>query len=630
MKKHHLLVVMAIAWGLLTTTYAQAQDHSFVRESIEESLKEKVRIHDLKERLEAFERGELVPSTTGTRAYTKARAGVNLEVNLTNNEEAESEIHAAINPADTNNIIAAAMYQNPNNFLAPLEISTYYTTDFGQTWQKSDFVGSPPAGGLSLVAGGGDPVISFDSEGEAHMTWLLLEFSLSGGTISFYHASSDDGGATWVSREKPLARGTVSLDFAGPQGIGIEDRFVDKQWMATDRSGGMYHDNIYMAYVNMQTAPDTAIDMVVQVKAADADTFTTEQVKINSDIYAGTQFASIDVDGDGTIHTSFWGSKTGFDQALYYTQSTDGGKTFRPEVKISNMVIPQLGDSAGLAEAPLTGVTRLYPDPHLRVDASNGPHRGNLYATWTALGRDERETEGYDIYFSKSTDGGLNWTPARVLNNDQGEEGDLKSNQFFAAMDVNEEGTIVVGFYDTRDDTANVNTHYYFAYSTDGGDTFDDQFPVSGTSADFSVIGDKNAGFGIGEYTEIVTTSNYAIPVWADGRGNDGSVQVFAALVDLSSGTTTQISTLESGIEALNMYPNPGRNQAVIDLELERSGAVEIEAFDLQGKLVYQHKSDQLAGKNTHEIQVADWEPGMYIFRIGTERGFIAKRWVKQ
>jgi len=56
--------------------------------------------------------------------------------------EAESELHAAVNPADTNNIIISAMRQDPNSFLAPLQFPTYYTKDFGATWQLSEFDGT--------------------------------------------------------------------------------------------------------------------------------------------------------------------------------------------------------------------------------------------------------------------------------------------------------------------------------------------------------------------------------------------------------------------------------------------------------------------------------------------------------
>ncbi len=49
----------------------------------------------------------------------------------------QSELHAAINPADTGNIVVSAIQQGAGTLNYPI----YYTQDFGNTWRKSSFYG---------------------------------------------------------------------------------------------------------------------------------------------------------------------------------------------------------------------------------------------------------------------------------------------------------------------------------------------------------------------------------------------------------------------------------------------------------------------------------------------------------
>jgi hypothetical protein len=62
------------------------------------------------------------------------------EVLVHDDEKAESELHAAMNPTDTNNIIVSPIIQDPSNFLSPIDVPIYYTLDFGQTWNTSNIV----------------------------------------------------------------------------------------------------------------------------------------------------------------------------------------------------------------------------------------------------------------------------------------------------------------------------------------------------------------------------------------------------------------------------------------------------------------------------------------------------------
>ena len=80
----------------------------------------------------------------------------------------ESELHVAINPYDSNNIVLAVMKGTFDSDTFS-RISLYYTQDYGETWQKSDFNGKTPG-----TFGAGDPVLAFDRNGRVYLVSLTI------------------------------------------------------------------------------------------------------------------------------------------------------------------------------------------------------------------------------------------------------------------------------------------------------------------------------------------------------------------------------------------------------------------------------------------------------------------------
>ncbi|MEM8527169.1 MAG: T9SS type A sorting domain-containing protein [Bacteroidota bacterium] len=537
--------------------------------------------------------------------------------------EAESELHAAINPTDQNNIIISAMRQDPSSFLSPLQFPTYYSKDFGETWQLSEFDGTLDG---AFVVGGGDPIIVFDTEGTAYICWLTLSTDITlQTTIALRYAVSNDGGATWTEAPEPLDQGNAGsiLDLLGGAGSpGL--KFVDKEWLAVDRSNSSFRNNIYAAYLTIESEDGESITTNITLRKKDADTefFTTESVQVNTDEYKLVQFTSIDVDNAGTVHVTFAGTPDSLNWSMYYTQSLDGGETFAQEKKVSDFHIPRL--SGDEPESNIVGIDgqRLYPCPHVVVDKSGGDNDGNLYLVWTANGLAQKETEGLDIYYSRSTDGGNSWSEARVLNDNEGTE----SHQFYPSIAVNDLGTLVVSWYDRREDPNNLNTQYYMTYSEDGGTTFVEDFPVSTEASDFSMIGSKNGNFGIGEYTQTLATSEFAIPVWADGRTNDGNIDLYVAKVPLDgSGGVVNISTIHKDFAIEGPNPNPFSGNATFQVNLEAATDVQIQIHNLEGKLIRSLQAGALvAGQHTFELK--DLAAGAYVLSVQTEKGFASKQ----
>lgn len=579
--------------------------------------------HKLRVNLDAFLAYHLyqvdmtMPENTATVPTVETRSEDNT---LESTPEAESELHAAINPKDTANIIVCAMRNNPNNLLAPLTFPIYYTKDFGATWEISEFDGTSNTG---IILGGGDPILVFDAEGTAYLCWLTLtfQFPLDFG-IDLRFATSKDGGKTWVESETPVDSGDV-LDAVGSN----FGKFVDKEWLAADLSDSPFRNTIYAAYLTIQSFEDSlATNITFKKKLPNATSFQDSAIHVNSDTYKLVQFTSMDIDNKGQIHVSFAGTLDSLNWSLYYAKSTDGGNSFTREAKISDFHIPRL--SGDEPESTVIGVDpeRLYPCPHLVVDKSGGRYDGYLYMVWTANGKLEKKTDGLDIYFSRSKDSGATWEAAYILNDNTTSE----SHQFYPSIAVSPKGTLVVTWYDRRDDPENLKTSYYMTYSEDSGATFIPNFSVSTEAADFSKIGDKNGGFGIGEYTQTLATAHYGIPVWSDGRTNDGNIDLYIAFIPLNeAGGVVGIQTLDTDFIVEGPTPNPSVEKAALKIKMNQSSNIIIQIFDQQGRLV-SVLLDDLLTIGVHTFELSNLSTGTYFVHITSEVGMVVKQLVIQ
>ncbi|MEL6925517.1 MAG: T9SS type A sorting domain-containing protein, partial [Bacteroidota bacterium] len=467
----------------------------------------------------------------------------------------------------------------------------------------------------------------FDSKGRAHLTYLtvLLEFPSFQSTMALRYAYSDDGGATWTESEQLIDTGGID-----PLNPINSERLVDKEWLAVDRNPDSEHfDDIYMQYVSFE--PDTLDNVNAKIlmvkKEAGADVFADNIVQVNTQEYILAQYSSLAVDNQGHVHAFFMGVTPDETTSFYHSVSTDGGQTFSPENKISDFHLPGMAIDEPTNAIPGIDSTRIYPCPHMRVDNSGGDTDGFLYAVWTANGISEASTPGVDIYFSKSTDGGATWSEPRVLNDNP----DTESHQFFPSLHVNNRGVVIATWYDRRDDPDGLNTHYYITYSYDGGESFETSFAVSTQPSDFEMIGEKNGGFGIGEYTQVIANDDYAIPVWSDGRSNDGNIELYIAFIPIRDEVLgfDEVKTLSPGFSVVGPNPNPVYESAILKLDLHKAANLHFDIHSPDGKLVRRTPVKSFpAGTSTYVLNTSELAAGMYTLSIRSELGFVSKRFV--
>ncbi len=544
-----------------------------------------------------------------------------------NEKGSESEMFAAINPLDSNNIVVSSIHFAYNQFTdQPMSISTYYSKDFGNSWQKSEFDGIVNEN--NLVVGGGDPVLVFDANGDLHLTYIILAIT---DLVNFkasefiYHAISKDGGVSWES--KPYFRST-EFSTASLEGI---DRFLDKQWMVSDLTGSPYHGNVYLGYVDF-FAGDTILDPSMNIKIDifhPGDTsFIYDPVQLTPDSFKFVQFTSVDLDKEGNLYIGFVGSLDSLDYYFYNSVSSDGGETFSEPREISKFYYP--GFTQGSLPSNITGIRdRYFPSPYLALDNSDGISSGRIYATWTAPGIDTIEVTGSDIYLSYSDDKGITWTEPVVINNDSLEN----SDQFYSNLEVNSAGIPILCFYDKRQDTLNnFNTDYYITYALETEDPdFSTQYPLTSQFSDFSKIGAKTNGFGIGEYNKTVSTGSFAIPFWSDGRKNTGDINIYMALIPLDGNEYTvgtyEINLVTDKITISDIYPNPSNGSFSININLKKSSKLSFQLFDLNGKQVYYKKyNNTLKGNQNFNLKINDIISGTYILKISSDFGFATRK----
>ncbi|MEA3495318.1 MAG: T9SS type A sorting domain-containing protein [Bacteroidota bacterium] len=540
------------------------------------------------------------------------------ETQISGITSSESEVHAIINPNDSSNIIVSPMRQDAQGLKMPV----YYTKDFGESWHKSSFEASSGISG-TLVAGGGDPNFAFDANGKLYLSWINLYLNypkMDSIYWAMFWAYSMDGGATWHRENNDfVAYSSGAFDMSGG-GLGL-DYIYDKEWMACDHSNGQYKNNLYMAMVEGDMSV-SKMRMIVRKKPASSTTFENKSIYITDSEFLMVQFAGIAVDNNGDVHVSFYGTKDSVNFALWHSVSKDGGESFETAVKITDVNNPD--HIEGISD------DRLYPCPYLACDNSSSINSNNLYMTWTANGITEDDLTGANIYFSSSTDGGETWSDAIIVNKDPK---DKVRDQFYSSITVNPNGVVVIAFYDAsaRDDNTYVN--YYMNYSFDGGKSFIHDFVVSTQTTDFTTVGNATQGFGIGEYNQVVASSGYAIPVWSDGRKNNGDLDIYVAFVEISKDATSidKLSNVSENISSLKVYPNPASDKVNISFKLSDKVKTKLTVVSEIGEVVKIIKTEKVkAGINNFSINVKELATGKYFIVLQNEFGVLTKSVVVQ
>ncbi len=470
-----------------------------------------------------------------------------------------------------------------------------YSTDGGRTWTFP--------GVLEPTVFRSDPVLSFDVAGNFYYNSLKVV----GNVFDSWVFKSSDGGASW---------GAPVFAFGG-----------DKVWMTIDRTAGTGAGHIYQAWSTAanQFAPNT-FNRSVDGGAS----FTAPSLLTNQPIWG-----TLDVAPDGTLYVV---GNDNSDFSLFVLDKSTNAKnpvgtpTFTTTFFLMNGAI-QVG--TGPNPAGLLGQT------WIAVDPSTGPNAGNIYvvASVNPAGADPA-----DVLFTRSTDGGVTWSPPVTLNDD----GTLRW-QWFGTMSIAPNGRIDVVWNDQRNSPVISRSELFHTSSSDGGVTWTPNQQLSPMWDSFLGWPNQNK---IGDYYHMISDDVGAHLAWAATFNGEQDVYYLRIgdydcnangvgdAVDIATGTSWDFNgngipdECEPGASGIGdperlpyrlhqNTPNPFNPTTVIQYDMPPAGgAVKLDVFDVSGRLVktlvdgFVEGGTQFANWDGRDARGAAVASGVYFYRL--------------
>jgi hypothetical protein len=226
---------------------------------------------------------------------------------------------------------------------------------------------------------------------------------------------------------------------------------------------GCRGDTVYLVWSDERTN----LRRIYFSRSTDAGAVWSTNLRLSSDNpdhEANTP--SLTLDNLGNIYVCYahydWNT---FNVDVYFTRSTDGGLSFSSPVLVND-------------------TTRAAQDhPSIAVDTSGQV----VYVAWQDT-RNSIGTPNFDIYVSRSTDGGLTFGPS-VRVDDTGSD---TLDQQVPSIGCTQGGdTVYVTWWDERNDSEEANYDIYFSRSIDGGTSFEPNILVNDT------VGTKDSGIRV-------------------------------------------------------------------------------------------------------------------------------------
>ena len=266
---------------------------------------------------------------------------------------------------------------------------------------------------------GSDPVLAANANGVFY--YLSINFE------EMRLFKSFDGGITWGAP------------------IQVLTSLRDKPWMAIDRTDGIGQGNIYIIWFDANNL----------IRSTDGGaTF----VRASQDVPPAVATVAVGSNGEVFVGGGLFGGGVAVASS---TNAQDPSQM--PTVDFTTVLSDRIFTfPCGRHPNPGGFLTQVWVD----TECSAGPDPCNVYVA----------VSGEDFLFSRSTDGGLTWSPWIRIHDDPL---DSPAWQWFGTMSVAPNGRIDVVWNDTRNADCETLSELFYAYSTDAGVTWSQNIPVS-------------------------------------------------------------------------------------------------------------------------------------------------------
>jgi BNR repeat-like domain len=417
------------------------------------------------------------------RAHTADPITVGTNVDVSNEQDPQSETSIAVDPSDPSNLVAGS------NEIFRLPMRGYFSSDGGRSWGDVDLPLPPPIrhNGYDF---GSDPGVAWDLHGNAYYSYIVVFFGAGFGVVGseMAVARSSDGGRTWSA---------TYFDMQPNEGT-----FVDKPMITVDNSPSSPHEGtVYVAFDHTGGNKKAAVFLSRSTNGGrtfSSPTRVSEYLTGKNGEIAADPYVS----PNGDVHVAWqdWAHT-----AVKTSTSTDGGRTWGRNVTIART---QTAFDIDLPSISVRGAL-LYPS--CDADTSSGPFRGRLYCSWW----DGTLASDTEVYVSRSTNDGATWSTPVVVNDVQ------RGDQYYQWLAVDPvTGDVDLSWYDTRLDPSRQSVDVFFAFSNDGAHSFSDNVRVTTAPSNEETGTNINFGNQYGDYEGIDAYGGIAHPVWTDHRAS--------------------------------------------------------------------------------------------------------------
>ncbi len=440
-----------------------------------------------------------------------------------------------------------------------------------------------------------DPAISATSLNNAwciaadgnivHVVW----YEQRDGNREIYYKRSKDGGVNWGADSRLTNDPAASF----LPSVAVSAQVVHVVWF-DDRDG---NQEIYY-----KRSTDGGISWGADV----ADTRLTN----NS---APSSFPSVSVSGS-VVHVVWMDDRDGGNPEIYYKRSTDGGESWEADTRLTN--------DPAVSEFPSVSVSGQV-----------------VHVVW-----DDNRDGNFEIYYKRSTDGGVSWSEDTRLTN-------YSAHSYSPSVSVSGLAVHVV-WYDFRDG----NFEIYYKRSTDGGvswseDTRLTNYSFTSASPSVSVSGqvvhvvwqdgrddnweiyykrsdDGGVSWGIADTRLTNNSAESQLPsvavsgsivhvVWMDKRDDDWEIYYKRD----PTGNPSDRSGITRQFTSTKNYPNPFNPTTKIQFSIPvgtgRDLSVHLKVFDVLGREVATLVNEQLKpGTYEAEWNASNYAGGIYFYRL--------------
>jgi hypothetical protein len=446
----------------------------------------------------------------------------NVQVNQDRNPWPKAELGSAIDPSTGTSWVVMA-----NDFRENYDHEFYHvSTNNGQAWTDDSMVGgNDPFSGFIPLTFQSDPGVSFDSAGNSYLSDIT-------GNLIFDASNLYENLDTEIDAVQGFSHGTYTSLLPTP----IDDQpcngvftgtfncpgTLDKPFIATDSNpNSPNQDTTYVYYTYFcnsspctdGTATIPAFGSAILVSRSPGPGQPFSAPALVSGTLTNTQFSDLVIDASGTPHI-FFDDFTDSPTINMWESTLTAGKWVVSKKPVASFVYHGLLDlnwafrDSGAA-APGCGI-----------------HGYEAYCAFSANQVAGGKLEGSPSVYLASIS--VKTGASKVVRVNSDAFNDLKEH-FFAWATATPTGAVYVGWYDSRNDPFNTKVQYFVAKSTDGGNTFPVQVPVSDVAFD-PCTGFPGCGF-FGDYTQLVSGPDGVVhAAWSDTR-DGASMQIWSETI---------------------------------------------------------------------------------------------------